>query len=270
MPNLNAVILILAMILASWLFPGLLAWLIVLACMSVFLLILGNQISKRPLGILIDERNLMSLSRFQMVIWTLIVLSGYFVIAVARVKHAVSPTWDAAALQNALDVRIDWQLWALMGISATSLIGSPLISNTKKQKVPSDAAMDKAAKALVASQNVPDSLPDAHKNDPAQVKATLSSTSQGTLYANPTLADARFSDMFEGDEVGNTAYVDLSKVQMFYFTIIAALSYMVTLAAGIKAGAASMDALPPLSEGMVALLGISHAGFLAARGVNHT
>ena len=35
--------------------------------------------------------------------------------------------------------------------------------------------------------------------------------------------------MFEGDELSNTASVDLGKVQMFFFTIIVAFSYSVIL-----------------------------------------
>jgi hypothetical protein len=35
--------------------------------------------------------------------------------------------------------------------------------------------------------------------------------------------------MFQGDEVGDTAYVDVSKVQMFYFTVIAIIAYAYTV-----------------------------------------
>jgi hypothetical protein len=79
--------------------------------------------------------------------------------------------------------------------------------------------------------------------------------------------------MFEGDEVGNTAYLDLAKVQMFYFTVILGVAYVATLVpslARLRTDPASVGELPALSEGMVALLGISHAGFLASKGVDHT
>jgi hypothetical protein len=33
--------------------------------------------------------------------------------------------------------------------------------------------------------------------------------------------------LFEGDELSNTARIDLAKVQMFYFTVIAAICFFV-------------------------------------------
>ena len=78
--------------------------------------------------------------------------------------------------------------------------------------------------------------------------------------------------MFQGNEVGNAAHVDLGKVQMFYFTVIVALAYSAniwsTLANGKLYGAQFV--FPSLSAGMVALLGISNGGYLANNGVDHT
>ncbi len=262
--NIGAAVLISAMVLAPGLFPGIASWFVVVICMTAFLLILGALISKRPLGVLVNQQNLMSLSRFQMVMWTLIILSAYFVIARARIS---------AGTPDALAVKIDWQLWALMGISATSLVGSPLINSTKKQRPAADSETEKTANALVEAKNTPDSIPPADKTDPVKMKSTIKDTSQGILYANPTIADASFADLFEGDEVGNTAYVDLAKVQMFYFTVILGAAYVATLLplfAKLRTDPSSVNELPALSEGMVALLGISHAGFLASKGVDHT
>src|ERR1041384_256772 len=54
--------------------------------MVLFVITLGYRISGRPAGILINERNLMSLSRFQMVVWTIIILGAFITIAVERIK----------------------------------------------------------------------------------------------------------------------------------------------------------------------------------------
>jgi hypothetical protein len=257
------VVLILAMVLAALLFPGIPAWIIANLCMIAFLLILGELVCKRPLGLLVNERNLMSLSRFQMVLWTLIILSAYFVIAMGRISKGTP---------DPLAVQIDWRLWTLMGISATSLVGSSLINSTKKEKTTADSETNKTADALVKTNNTPDSL-GTDKDNAAAVKAKLVETSQGTLYSNPTIADASFADMFEGDEIGNTAYIDLSKVQMFFFTLILAISYVAALApliAKLKTDAATIAGFPSLNDGTIALLGISHASFLVTKGVNHT
>ncbi|MFP2927798.1 hypothetical protein ACLESO_21890 [Pyxidicoccus sp. 3LG] len=212
------------------------------AVLAGFMLVLGQAISGTPFGVLINERNLMSLSRFQAAVWTVVVVAGYLTMVVARIK---------AGKANAVDVGIPQELWWAMGISATSLLGTPLILGGKRLRQPDAKVME-----LTAAQ-----LPDENaKNIDAQ--------RQGILYANPNIQDARISDIFQGDEVGNTAHVDLAKVQMFYFTAIAAVSYFADVSMAVMRGAT--DGLPALSEGFVALLAISHGGYLVSKSTDHS
>jgi hypothetical protein len=240
-----------AMLPAAWFMrPG---WnfLALIVLMLIFMITLGVRISGRPAGILINERNLMSLSRFQMILWTVIILSAYLTIALERVRAKPS-------IVDALGIGLDQRLWALMGISTASLIGSPLVLSTKKAMEPDAKAGAQAEKALTA------------KGD-AESAEKIMKNSQGILYANADIKDAHFSDMFEGDEVGNTAYVDVTKVQMFFFTVVAALSYGMTLFYWIVNKApADLTAFPVLSGGLIAILGISHAGFLVGKTTTHT
>lgn len=83
-----AVLVILIVALAWWL-PPKRSWFIVMALLWAFFLLLGLIISKRPLGILVNEQNVMSLSRFQTVLWTIIVISAFLVIGIARIKNGV-------------------------------------------------------------------------------------------------------------------------------------------------------------------------------------
>jgi hypothetical protein len=272
------------------------------------------------LGFLINERNLMSLTRFQMILWTVIILSAYFVIAVAEVIMKKGP---------GLALGVNQKLWGLLGISLTSLVGTSLINSTKTDKTPSTDEVKKTAKALVATGNQPDPGADTAattgvaadaqaaaavaknnaniakaaadtaaqagdegaakqaadaaakaaadadaKQQHAATVAAIDSNKQGTLYANPSMDQASLSDMFEGDEVGNAAYVDLGKVQMFFFTIIVAISYVFVLLSETMAKLATepdkVTELPILSAGMLALLGISHAGHLAGKTADRT
>ena len=107
--------------------------------MAAIMAIVGLYVLGRPAGVLINERNLMSLSRLQMVVWSIIVLSAYFTMVVARIRLC-DP--------NPLSIQIDWHLLALMGISTTSLLGAPLIQSTKTTKQPQDAAVTKTANLL--------------------------------------------------------------------------------------------------------------------------
>jgi len=77
--------------------------------------------------------------------------------------------------------------------------------------------------------------------------------------------------MFQGDEVANTTFIDLAKVQMFFFTIIAVVCYALWLFIQIgKNDAAGLSEFPKLSDGLIALLGISHAGYLTDKSVDKT
>lgn len=209
--------------------------------MSAFFGVLGIHQNNRILGILINERNLMSLSRFQSVIWTILILSGYLTIAFERIC--------AGDVPDPLAIGIDWRIWTLMGISTASLIGTPLILSNKKLKNP-----DHTSLTQILGSDV-----------------TQRSPSEGILYMNPSSADADFTDMFEGDELRDTNFIDIAKVQMFFFTIIAAITYEALLIQTIQTTLPhAIERLPELSEGFLAILGISHASYLTSKSLNNT
>ncbi|AKF83948.1 hypothetical protein MFUL124B02_39125 [Myxococcus fulvus 124B02] len=232
----------LASVAAAWLLPAGWNYIGVVATLTAFLAALGATITGSPLGVLINERNLMSLSRLQAATWTVIVLSGYLTLAILRVRDGISPP---------LDIAIPQELWWAMGISTTSLLGTPLLLTNKRSKTPDSRAVDNTAAQLAESPE------------------DIQSQSQGALYANKDIHDARLADMFQGDEVGNTAQLDLAKVQMFYFTVIAAVSYFVSLATLLQKPG-SVSSLPALSQGFIALLAISHGGYLVSKTTDHS
>jgi hypothetical protein len=108
-------------------------------------------------------------------------------------------------------------------------------------------------------------------------EADIVANKQGTLYANSKVSDARLTDMFEGDELIDTARIDLAKVQMFYFTVIAAICFFVMVfnlliesQVMLAGGKPYLNQLPLLPDGFVAVLGISHAGYLTSKSINRT
>jgi hypothetical protein len=270
-------------------------WALVMLFMIVFIALIGWLITGRFSGIFINERNKMTLSRFQIVIWTVIVLSAFLTIALERV-NAGSPT--------PLDIALPTQLWALLGISTASLVGSPLILSTKAQKTPTPIAKSNAAKLLVRARALND--PEIRKNLAAaekikadekktgvralrteESKITIAAAEQvktnaeqdietnadanGILDSNKNFGDANFSEMFTGDEIANKGLIDMAKVQMFFFALIIAFSYMVLLVNLIRtADPAGLNSFPALSDGLVALLGISSAGYLTNKVTDHT
>ncbi len=177
------------------------AWLFILILFGLSFAALGIGLDEHGdwRGLIIDRgRDRISLSRFQMTLWTMIVLSGVFTIAFVNIR--------GGEYLGALDINIPELLWVLMGISATSLVGSQLIIDNDSGKFP------------------------ATKTPPRQ---------------------PAWKDLFKDEKKGKEDDIALSRVQMFYFTVLIATD------PGIG--------LPGLSDGLVALLGISHAGYLTAK-----
>jgi len=99
------------------------SWIVVMTEMAGFTLLVGHGVTGIWKGAFVDERLRMSLSRPQLFLWTILIVSAFATIAGTRMNG------DAV---SALDIGVPESIWALLGISATSLIGSPLIKNTQK------------------------------------------------------------------------------------------------------------------------------------------
>lgn len=90
---------------------------------------------------------------------------------------------------------------------------------------------------------------------------------QGSLVVNQSPDDAGWADLFRGEDVGNAGHLDLGKIQMFYFTLIIVFAYGAAIAEMFESSRFGITKFPLLSSGTVALLGISHAGYLANKAV---
>ena len=213
-----AVILIVVVIVGMFVFPtqfstigGQLLWLVSLILLSGSCAAIGYCITGVKLGLLIDGRRKISLSRLQTVLWTIVIISGLLAAAVLNLAKGEEP----------LNISIPSDLWFLMGITTASLVISPIIKNEKDDD----------------------------------------------LAKNTTIQEADLRDLFKGEENGNEDRLDLGKVQMFYLTIIIVFAYAVQIAHLLSSG--KVDAFPPISSGMTALLGISNAGYLAYKAAPH-
>src|SRR4051812_17170284 len=88
-----------------------------------------------------------------------------------------------------------------MGISLGSTAAGVIVNGTKANQEP-------AATAL--------------RSIPAEQR-------RGVLTMNPAWGEAKLSDLFTGDELTNKNVVDISKLQMFFFTIAAVYGYAMIL-----------------------------------------
>jgi hypothetical protein len=260
-------------------------WILVIGLFVIFLIVIGVCIAGRAMGLLIDSRNRISLSTFQTILWTVILLSAFFTVAAALMQ-------TEGQLDYAFNIALDQRLWALMGISVTTLAGTPLVKDVKSGRKVSiralrDYTMRNAERILERIRKQPtrfpsDKYPNVSKAEDLVslpdylLRAAVEDDHDGPLYIAPDQKEATAMDIFRADELVNYYRVDLAKVQMFFFTVVGALAYMLILADWIttlKLGAVTAEnlaAFPVMHEGFVAILGISHAGFLGNTAVTQT
>lgn len=219
-------------------------WWAVMALLTLSAVLIGQGITGQLMGILIDSRNKMSLSRLQLAMWTVLIVSAFVVLFFWRLK--------AKGAGPALDFSIPGEIWGLLGISSASLAGSSLIKTNKKNQTPNLTEETETVRKM-----------EAQGQDPSTQLVT------GRTVLNEMPQQASWADLFRGEESGNASTVSLGKVQMFYFTIVAVMSYAYAIAQmfGLQTLA---DAFPAVSSGLLGLLGISHAGYLAEKAVPHT
>jgi len=239
------------------------AWIINLVLMFLVMGTIGLSIKAESgwWAIFVDNRNMVSLSRFQIVLWTLVVLSAFWTIALARTGDSTgnprayvceSPALEGkkASCAAPADLQLPATLWALMGISVTSAVASSLIKENKAQRTAADGGQNRYAASL---QQTLRGMPLAGEFE-----------NRGAVVTRKSGKKPKFSDMFKGEDPKGLIYIDIAKVQNFFFTVVAVAVYAVALGAALV-GAKSIASLfqfPDISEGLLGILGISHAGYL--------
>lgn len=210
-------------------------WIGFMVLMGASIVLIGHGITGESKGFLIDPRNKMSLSRLQLVLWTIVILPAFLAAAVFNF---------GANAEDPLNITVPPEVWGLLGISAGSLVGSGIIKSGR-----SDADPEEVAQA----EQAPDPVPADLKNEQ-------------DINAQP--GEASVSDLFKGELVGSRNYLEVGKVQMFFFTLIVVFAYGKAVAASFDMGGEMINSLPDLSAGILALLAISHAGYLANKNVS--
>lgn len=184
-------------------------WSILIALMVVLLLIIGYRATDGiPFGVLIDTTNHMSLSRLQIILWTVLTLSAYLMIAAPRVLGGIPTLEDfiarfpndervaqciaALKTQNlpltiencgggALQITFPQELVVAMGISAASFAGSSLVQSAKRKKKANPQSLADAIASAEAALKI---------GNEALVKAKESSTLASTALIDKFRAQA--------------------------------------------------------------------------------
>jgi hypothetical protein len=223
----------------------LIGWLLVLVLTAGSLGIVGHGMTGSWKGALIDDRNRISLSRFQLILWTLLVTSG---LVTGMLSNAAHPPVDGS---SPLSISFPPELLLLMGISTTSLVGSPLILGFKSAPTANEGANRIQAQDSMAAVNI----------DPTTVDV------KGSVVVRTSPSDAQWSDLFKGEEVKNATYFDVARVQMLYFTLILVLGYSAALGYAFLSQKTGFSGFPAIDQNVVLMLGISHTGYLTSKAI---
>jgi hypothetical protein len=276
------------------------AWIVLAAGMAALIILAGYAVNKQIFGALIDAQNRYSLSRLQVAAWTTVVLSAWLAVVLVRIASNIS-------VDNALKVDIPDAVLVALGISVGSFAFSSGIKDAKRkqevsptttiqavreerrladelQRIGVDLAQANhdvttaAGTAKVALEIQAKRLQteyDALTTQRAAVTAELEKIekSQGLLVKNDSPSDATAGDLFRGEEIADANTLDYGKVQMLWITVAVVAAYIFILGDAIAGGSlfargAAGVSLPDLPDSVVALLGISHGGYLAVKASN--
>lgn len=223
---------------------ALINWYWLMGLFVLVLAVIGKVMCGTWKGVFVDERNVMSLSRVQMVAWSIVVLTAVLALVVHNLDIG-----DGSCLGDATGCvpDIPQQLWLLMGFSTATLVASPVLLSNSGAAEPDQKKTEEITNAL-ASQGY----------------QTSEQELSGPLYRNKSPQDARWSDLITGEQNSNCLHLDLPRLQMCFFTLVALLTYGVLLH-GQLSQAAAFESLPDLSEGLLAIIAISHGGYLVSK-----
>lgn len=213
---------------------------VTLVLFTAFTAVVGHGLTGRWDGALIGPGNRMSLSRLQMILWTILIVSGLVAAVLANVAtRAGSP----------FSISIPEELWWAMGVSTGSLVGSPLILSTKQGRT-ADAQQEATTKQTLAAK---------------KGIAEADVTTDGHLVGFSDASHAGWSDLFRGEEIGTAAFLDVGKLQMFLFTIVLVAGYAVVLGQHFAGTNIAISDFPAIDKAFMALLSISHAAYLGKK-----
>jgi hypothetical protein len=184
-----------------------------------------------------SSRNAYSLSQFQMACWTWLVFGAFFAAAFCNI-WSIGDT--AASAGTALNIQINNNLLAMIGISGFSLAATPAILALRSQTPATDTQVDAAQQRLGGDQDI---------------------TANGQVVIRTDPTQAALSDIVKGDELANAGTVDLGKLQNLMLTM-ALLAAYVKLTLDAISTTHLITELPFFGDGTINLLLLSHAGYL--------
>jgi hypothetical protein len=216
-------------------------WGAVLLSLLIVAVCAGHLANGRWIGVLIDDRNRISLGRLQWLLWFLVLFSAYFTGAV----------WDVAF--GDLPV-VETNLFAVLGITTGSaVLANVVVEGKKNDQSPTPNAVPPAPTPGVALAAAAAANPNANRI--------------GKVDVNASPQDASFADLYLGEDVTTRQSVDASRLQKLVITILLVTVYVQMLWSAFVDASATYHAfsMPIVGTNFLGMMGISHAAYLVAK-----
>lgn len=265
-------------------FNRLVAWLVLIAIIAFMTLYIGHRILKSWKGVFVDQLNKVSLVRFQIIIWTILVLATFGEAALANIANGgPNPIFTVIIPSN---------LWLVMGISFAALPVASAASIHKSN--PSDnekivnaiglRSLKDKTEILVPLEELPKDVkeiadkafPEGFVNPTKKIWELKTVNylkinddyliANGLIVARARSELARFKDMFTGDEITNFNYVDISKAQLFLFNVLLIIVFSVALGSYFM-GQPPFTTLPNIPDLVAIFLGISNGTYVTFKAI---
>jgi hypothetical protein len=173
-------------------------------------------------------------------------------VIIFNLSNAPQAPDDSPVKNDPLNVQVPPEVWGLLGISVVSLASSQYIKDQNVDQKVLEAAEQKAAE----------------QNETGPTRAAVTDPSSPAPNVDPK--EARFADMFRGETESSQGFLEIGKVQMFFFTLIVALGYAIAIGDDLgNTDLIVIEKMPDLTAGMLVLLGISQAGYIANKAVSY-
>jgi hypothetical protein len=200
----------------------------------VLLAVVGIGMSARLSGVLLDSRNRYSLPQLAAVLWAVLLVAGVLAAGLANLARSAS---------DPLALKIPQEVFEAAGLSATALVGTPIVRAVKRGNSQPTDLMGPDKQPVTDKQLV------------------------GSIVQNTKPDSATWMDLFQGEESGNHDRPDLSRIQLFYFTILAVGIYGAQLFAAL--GSSTPATFPQLDQGLLGLLLLSNGTSLVYQAAPH-
>jgi hypothetical protein len=239
------VLLVAVNVVAGWLTGGpdgaaawvLAAWLVTLLLLFGCFVIVGRL---PPIvdwrGVIIDQRNRLSLSRLQLVVWSLLVLSAVLT------EGLVNTVWGAC---SPLDLSVPSELWILLGLASGSAVAAPIVLGIKGDQG-------------VLSTRPPN-------------RYAWRDIFYGDEVGNDDQVDfSKVQQFFLTVAVVLVYGIEIGRILLDPKICPTSCAGAAAAAAGSACGAPAILHFPPLSEGIVAIVAVSQVAYIAYKAAPHT